>query len=187
MPALPRHGQAGRFEVGRGHAPRLPDRRLAAGQRHGVEPGEPFEAFEVAVEELAAPDRPVRPVPRAVEDECERRALFAVLGEARCRVRVVVLDADERKALLLRPLRREVLGVEVVGDRLGLDAEHRRGRAEVVAEGVVGGGGIEVAEVGGEVGALLRRDAEGALQLGARGDEGARGDRERKRLRDEAP
>ena len=76
--------------------------------------------------------------------------------------------------------------MEVMGDRLGLDAEHLEVEPEVVAEGVVGGGGIEVAEVGGEVGALLGHDAERALQLGAGGDEGARGD-EPKRLRDEAP
>ena len=115
-----------RLEVGGGDPPGLPNRRLTAGQRHRVEPGEPLEALEIAMEELAAPDRPVGAKARAVEDERERRALLAVLGEARGRVRVVVLDADERQALLLRPLRREVLRMQVAGDRLGLEPSMSR-------------------------------------------------------------
>ena len=50
-------------------------------------------------------------------------------------MRVVVLDADEGKALLVRPLRREELRMEVAGDRLGLDAEHLEVEPEVVAKG----------------------------------------------------
>jgi hypothetical protein len=131
-----------------GDAPRFPDRRLAAGQRNRVEPREPFEPVEVAAQELAAPERPVGAVARAVEDEGKRRALLAVLGEARSRVGVVVLHADQRQALLLRPLRREVVGMEVVGDRLRLHAEHGQVHLEVGRERAVGGLGVEVAEVG---------------------------------------
>ena len=137
---------------------------------------------EVAAQQLAAPERPVGAVARAVEDERERRALLAVLGEARGGVGVVVLDADERDVLLERPLRREVLGVEVVGDDLRLDAEHRRGRAR----GRRGRRGRR-ARSRGRRGAAERNasrracDAEGALQLRAGGDERRRRDRERQR------
>ena len=94
------------------------DRRLAARQRHRLEVCEALEAGEVAAEQLAAPERPVRAVAGAVEDERERRAALAVLGEAGGGVGVVVLDPDELRLLRERPLRREVLGVEVVRDRL---------------------------------------------------------------------
>ncbi len=49
---------------------------------------------------------------------------LAVLGQAGGEVGVVVLHADELDAVALeRVLRREVLGVQVVGDDLGLDRE----------------------------------------------------------------
>jgi hypothetical protein len=54
-------------------------------------------------------------------------------------VRVVVLDADDLGVLLLRPLRREVLRMQIVRDRLGLDAEHLQVELQVLAEGAVGG------------------------------------------------
>ncbi len=53
-------------------------------------------------------------------------------------MRMVVLDADELRVLLERPLRREVLRVEVVGDDLRLDAEHLEVQREVGAEGAGG-------------------------------------------------
>ena len=124
-----RHRQAGALEVRGGDAPRLADRRLAAGQRHRLEVREPLEAGEVAAQQLAAPERPVGAVAGAVEDERERRARLAVLGEARRGVRVVVLDADELGVLLERPLRREVLGVEVVRDDARARRRASRGRA----------------------------------------------------------
>ena len=49
---------------------------------------------EVEAQELAAPERPVRSVARAVEDDRERGPVLAVLGQARGGVRVVVLHAD---------------------------------------------------------------------------------------------
>ena len=101
-----------------GDAPRLADGRFTAGQRDRVEPGDPLERSEVATKELPAPDRPVRAQAGAVEDERQRRPFFAVLGEAGGGVCVVVLDLDEREVLLVRPLRREVLRMEVAGDQL---------------------------------------------------------------------
>src|SRR6185436_17449504 len=78
-PALPGHIQAGALEVRGGDAPRLADRRLAARQRHGIEPREPLERREAAAQQLAAPERPVRAVAGAVEDERQRGPLLAVL------------------------------------------------------------------------------------------------------------
>ena len=81
--------------------------------------GQPLEALQVAAKQLAAPERPVRAVPRPVEDESERRPFFTVLGQAGRGVRVVVLDADQLRLLLEGPLRGQVLGMEVVRDYFG--------------------------------------------------------------------
>ena len=49
-----------------------------------------------------------------------------MLGEARGQVSVVVLYADQLDAVQFeRVLGRQVLGMEVVGDDLGLDCEQR--------------------------------------------------------------
>ncbi len=152
LPARPRHDQACTLEVDGRDAPRLADRRLAAGKWHRVEMRQALEARAVAAQQLAAPERPVGSVAAAVEDERERGALLAVLGQARRGMRMVMLDGDELGILLEGPLRREVLRVQVVGDDIELDVEHREVEREIGAEGVVGLLGIEVAEMRREEG-----------------------------------
>ena len=71
-PALERAPAGRPARGGGGDAPGLADRRLAAGQRHRLQVGDALEAGEVAAQELAAPERAVGAVARAVEDE--RRA-----------------------------------------------------------------------------------------------------------------
>ncbi len=102
-PALERHRSSGPLEIRGRHPPRLPDRGLAAGQRHRLEMGDPLERGEVAAQQLAAPERPVRSHPGPVEDDGQRLAGLAVLGEAGGRVSVVVLHLDERQALRRAP------------------------------------------------------------------------------------
>ena len=112
------------------------------------EVGEALERRKVAAEELRAPERPIRPVAGAVEDEREPGTLLAVLGEAGGGVRVMVLDADGFGVLLECPLGRQVLGVEVVGDDLGLDPEHLEVEFEIATEGAVRGLRDKVAQMG---------------------------------------
>ena len=133
--------------------------------------GDALERGQVAAQQLAAPERPVGPHPGPVEHDGERLAGLAVLGEARGGVGVVMLHLDERQPLLVRPTRRQVVGMEVAGDRGGLDAEHVEVEREVGAERAVGGLAVEVAEVRREERLAAARDAERALQLGTRGDE----------------
>ena len=71
--------------------------------------------------------------------------------------------------------------MEVVRDDVELDVEHREVEREVGAEGAVGRLGVEVAEVRREERLAAARDAERALQLGARGDDRPGGARERQR------
>ena len=144
----PRHRASGTFEVGSGNAPWLANRGCAACQRNRLEPGKPLEPGQVATQELAAPEGAVGAVTGAVEDECERRTCLPVLGEACRRVGVVVLDAHKLGVLLERPFRREVLGMEVVGDHLRFDVEHRQVEVDVGAKGVEGKLAFEIPEVG---------------------------------------
>ena len=100
-------------------------------------------------------------------------------------MRVVVLDADQLRVLLEGPLRRQVLGMEVVRDHFRLlDREHRQHEREIGAEGAIGRLRVEIAEMGREERLVATGDAEGRLQLGAhRDDRPGRGQRERDRRR----
>ncbi len=169
VPALERDGPPAQLQVDRGAPPRLADGGLSAGQRDRVEVRDPLEGAEIAAENLPAPERPVRSVARAVEDEREGRALQAVLGQTGGSMRVVVLNADQLGVLLQRPLRGQVLRVEVVGDHLRLDPEHGEVQLHVGEEGPVGELGVEVPEVRRQEGLASARDAERGLELGPGG------------------
>ena len=126
----PRHGQAGALEVDGGDPPGLADGGLAAGERHGLEPGEPLEAVEVG---SAAARRPR--ASRRCRTRCRRRRARARGPSRRARrgrrprARGGAAPRRAGSRCSERPLRRQVLGVEVAGDRLGLDARASRGRA----------------------------------------------------------
>jgi hypothetical protein len=99
VPARPWDGPPGGLEVDRRHPPRLPDRPLPSRHRHRLQVGDPLIAVEIGSQELPAPERAVRAVARAVEDEGQRGPGLAVLGEAGRRVRVVVLHRDPGSVL----------------------------------------------------------------------------------------
>ena len=82
-------------------------------------------------------------------------------------VGVVVLNADRLGVLVERPLRRQVLRVEIVGDGVGLHGEHVHVELEIVAKGPERELRVEVAEMRREEGLVAAGDAEGPLQLGA--------------------
>ena len=138
---------------------------------------------QVADQDLAAPDRPVRPVARAVEDRADRRALDAVLGEARGEVRVVVLDADQLQAVALERVGgRRVVGVEVVGDDLGRDREQPLEVLDPLPVGEQRRVVLEVADVVADPGAAPAGEAERGLELRAAGQHRPRrSDRQRRR------
>jgi hypothetical protein len=88
-----------------------------------------------------------------------------VLGEARGRVGMVMLNAHELRVLLDRPLRCDVVRVEVVRDQLGLDAKHCEIELEVRAEGLVGRLGVQVAQMRRDERLHSARHAESAFEL----------------------
>ena len=91
--------------------------------------------------------------PCAVEDECERRRCYAVLGEAGGGVGVVVLYAHELRVLLECPARRGIVGVQVAGDDLGLEPERSECQVDVVGERAARRRRVEIAQMCGEPGA----------------------------------
>ena len=118
--ALPGRRRATRRPSATAGAPRGRRRACRTGHRCAGA----LEAVEVADQQLAAPDRAVGAVAGAVVDRPDRRAALAVLGQARGEVGVVVLDADVLDALARQRVgRRQVVGVQVVGDDLRRDRE----------------------------------------------------------------
>ena len=101
-------------------APRLPDRRVAAGQRQRPERRQPRELGVAGEEQLAAPRRAVGAVPGAVVGESQHGTAQAVLRHHARDMRVVMLHADGDGAVAAeRVARRQVVGVEIVRDDLG--------------------------------------------------------------------
>ena len=99
-------------------------------------------------------------------------------------VRVVVLDADLGQVELERPLGREVLGVQVVGDELGVDAEEPLVERSRGLEGLERLGVLHVADVLADERVAAREQRERVLLLGAGGQDvgvGLEGQRERER------
>ena len=88
---------------------------------------------------------------------------------------MVVLHADEGQAAFELPgvARREVVGMEVVGDDLGDDAEKPLVEVDGCNEVIEGVQVFKVADVLAEEGELIAGEAEGVLLLGADGEDGS--------------
>ncbi len=125
-------------EQRRRDAPDLADGLVAAGAaRSGGASPTRSNRSRVREQDLAAPGRAVGPVARAVEGDADDRALEPVLGHGARHVRVVVLDGDlDRLRAFQRVARRQVVGMQVVRDDLGPDAEEALGALDRLLEGV---------------------------------------------------
>lgn len=161
-------GEAGGVEVGCRHAPRLADSRGAARHRRGLKVADALEPGQVREQELAAPDRAVGAVTRAVEGDAEDRAILAVVRQARSDVRVVMLDADVLDAFELeRVLRGQVLGMQIVRDDGRGDVEQLPPMPDALGVGLERLVVLEVADVMRDERVVVFRQAEGVFQLGA--------------------
>ena len=160
------------------HAIRQGSRAAASppGCRTGNKQTRAFEFAEVAGEDLASPDGAVGPVARAVEDRPHRLLGDAVLRQARRQMRVVVLDRDGFDALAReRVTGRQVVGMEVVGDDLGLDREQSPEMVDPAAIGLERLEVLQVSHVGTDPRAGALGDAEGVLELGPAAEDRTRG------------
>ena len=120
-----------------GDAPALARGLVAAGLREGLDGAKPPKAFVVGEQELAAPDRAVGAVARAVERDADDGRLLVVLGHAGEDVRVVVLDLEERHAGFLALARdledvQEAVHVQRPGAQRRLFASDREQGSELV-------------------------------------------------------
>ncbi len=102
--------------------PGLMNGRLAAGQWHRLQPGVTFKRARLADEHLAAPNRAIGSVTRAVEDDADGFLGHVVFSHHRRQMRVMMLDAEARHVRLLQsPFGREILGMQVEGNQLWLN------------------------------------------------------------------
>ena len=88
-----------------------------------------------------------------------------MLADDRRDVSVVVLHLDERKLLLMRPFRREVLGVEIARDNIGLNLEQPLEATFGGKPRIVGCGVFHIAHMLGNERLVAPRKREGVLLL----------------------
>ena len=170
-------------EPRRRHAPWLLDRAIAARQADGHQHPGTIEAVEAAVQELAAPHGRVVAVAR-----CRRRSSPAPGPSRRARPGTQPGGrggAGRRPAPVRGPPRalegvagREVVGVKVVGDHPGLDREQALEMLDPLAKRCQRLEVLEVADVVPDPGTAALGDAEGALELGAAGEQRRRLERQ---------
>ena len=73
---------------------------------------------------LSSPDRAVGAVPGSVEHDADGRSGVTMFAQHGGEVGMVVLDPEQRYRLRVRPLRRQVGGVQVVHEQLRLRPEN---------------------------------------------------------------
>ena len=116
-------------QVRQRHASRLAHSRIAAGQGHIGQVEAPLVAAIAAQQHFAAPDGAIRAVAGAVKAQPDDRlaAVPAVIGQAGGQVGMVMLHLDQGQILfvgaLLGVAGGQVIGMQVAGDPLWLDAE----------------------------------------------------------------
>ena len=156
-----------------GHAQRMLYGRRAARHGHVGEVRETLERSQVGEQHFPAPDGAVHAVARAVERDAAHGAGQAVLGHHRHDVRMMVLHLGDGEALLVGPLRREVLGMQVARDAVGFDLEQRFVAVLRLEPRVVGFGVLEVADVLRHERLGVARERKRVLLLGPGGEDGA--------------
>ena len=200
-PAEPLPGDLGRRRTEdleqqpQGRSAGLAHRPVAAGQGERAQVGHPLKLRPLAPQNLAAPDRPVRPVARPVPRKPQHRplqahpirAFCALLGHTGGHVGVVVLHANQRNAprrgQLLGVPRGGVVGVQVAGHRLGHRLEEIHQVGDHLPVYLDAGHVVQVADVRAEDHLGAERQGHGVLQVPAhrqdRGDLKAQVDRQR--------
>ena len=154
-----------------GGPPRVRDRRGAARQRQLLQVRDPPVPREVAHQHLAAPQAPVVAVAQPVQTHADDGFLPAALYQPGRDVRVVMLHGHLlRLRQRQRVLGREVLGVQVIRHHLGVETEQPPVHLHAVLVMLQRLQVLQVADVLAEERVALAREAEGVLELGARGD-----------------
>ncbi len=176
--------------MGEGRPARMDDGRIAARQIDGLEVADALVAAGIGEERLAAPDRAVVAVARAVEREAEHGALRvpAVLGHDRGDVGVVVLDFDDELAMVRSgPGRGAVAGVTVGGDHLRGDGGVLLELIDTAFEGLDRLEVLHVPQVLAHPGVRGRCQADRVLQFATHRQDVASGRAHRNRQGSEAP
>ena len=170
-----RHIETRGVEMRERHAPGLAHGGIAAGHGHVVEMSEALEAVEARNQHFPAPDAAVRAVAGAIEREADDRPVETVFGHAAGDVSMMMLNPDQRQAAragpLLRPRSREIAGMQIVHDRLGLNFEGAHQVVESVLEKLQAGEVFEIAEMLALVGVATASQRKHALEMAADGEQ----------------
>ncbi len=132
----------------------------------------------VTNQEFSTPNCAVRAVASAVKSCPDDRLIGGepVFRHASRDVGVMVLDPDGLQAFFLPALARitgsQVIGMQVVGQQLGLDAEELLDMGDPVPKGLQGLVIFQVADVMAEEGVVLTGEAKGVFQLPASRQDG---------------
>jgi hypothetical protein len=157
-------------EVHSGHPPRLLDGRAAARHRHRSEMADPLERPPVGKHELAAPDRAVGPVSKAVEGDPDHGCVDSVVRQAGHDVRVVMLHADQVDAdEFHRVLGGEIFRVQIVRHHLRLDVEQFGEMLDAGGERAQRLVVLQIPDVLRQERVVLLQQAECVLQFGSAG------------------
>ena len=133
--------------------------------------GRSFKAFKVRCQDLSSPDGPVTAVAGAVEGDPYDPARMIVLCQAGSDVGVVVLDLQDRKAVLPGQERGIVAGMEVADHKLRFCLQQGLHPAHCFPEGGCGPQVLQVSDIGGGIKEAVRPYAEGVLELSSHGQD----------------
>src|SRR5208337_965354 len=131
----------------RSRTARLAGGAVAANKSERPERSDPAVIRSIHLQELAAPDRAIITVARAVPRNPQRGAVLAVLGKAGHDVGVMMLDNKTGQSPFLRVARREVVGMGVVHDSCGLNSEQPGQVGNVFDIAPARTGRVEIADV----------------------------------------
>ena len=183
------------MQVSHGDAPRMANRRIAAGQRQILQLRRTPEAVVAAHEPFPAPDRAVPTIARAIQRYADDRAGFrraAIIRQTSRDVRLVMLHLERRRqavlpGVLLRKACCEIVRVHVGNHPLRRDAEKMlvsRQRSFVVRQRFQI---LHIADVLAYKRELILCERERVLQQRANRQQGARREREPDGKRGVAP
>src|SRR6266566_948460 len=97
----------------------MTNRRITARKRHVLEMRNAPKARKVGDHRLATPDRPILAVAGAIQSNANYRPLMPVLGHARRKVSMMMLNGDCAYTKPRGKLSRCRVGMEVVGRQAG--------------------------------------------------------------------
>ncbi len=160
-------------QIAEGDAPRFMNRGRATGQGNVFEMGGAFEIAVFRKEHFPAPDGAIGAVAGAIEGDADHFSIKMIFGHAGSDMRVVMLYANQLHGFARqRPFGGKVIGMEIVGNHLGLNFQDALQVLDGFLEEVMALKIFQIADVLAEKSFAAARDADSVLQFCANGQNG---------------